>query len=81
VRSSGDIRVASATRIAVVHGRWHSTHGGDRAIHVSQKLFEYEGDLDKLSDGIVKLCAEIAAAVHAGDERRPKPEKRKHKPR
>lgn len=75
------------TRIAVVHGRWSSTYGGDRAFHVSrnsmkqQKLFEYEGDLDELSHGIVKLRAEIAAAVHAGEERRPKPKKRKRKPR
>jgi hypothetical protein len=74
------------TRIAVVHGRWSSTYGGDRTFHVSrnsmkqQKLFEYEGDLDELSDGIVKLRAEIAAAVHAGEERRPKPKKRKRKP-
>lgn len=77
----------NAQRIAVVHGRWSSTYGGDRAIHVSrnsmkqQKLFEYEGDLDELSDGIVKLRAEIEAAVHAGEERRPKPKKRKRKPR
>jgi hypothetical protein len=45
------------------------------------KLFEYEGDLDEASDAIVELRAEIAAAIHAGDERRPKPKKRKRGPR
>lgn len=75
------------TRIAVVHGRWSSTYGGDRAFHVArgsmkqQKHFEYEGDLDEASDAIVKLRAEIAAAVDTGDERRPKPKKRKRRPR
>jgi hypothetical protein len=74
-------------RIAVVHGRWSSTYGGDRAIHVGrnsmkqERMFEYEGDLDEHSDAIVKLRADIAEAFTAGDERRPKPKKRKRKPR
>lgn len=40
-----------------------------------QRMFEYEGDLDEHSDGIVKLRAEIAEAVRAGDERRGPPKK------
>lgn len=73
----------NTVRIAVVHGRWSSTFGGDRAIHVArgsmkqQRMFEYEGDLDEHSDGIVKLRAEIAEAVRAGDERRGPPKKKR----
>jgi hypothetical protein len=70
-------------RVAVVHGRWSSTFGGDRAIHVArgsmkqQPMFEYEGDLDEHSDAIVKLRADIADAVSAGDERRGPPKKKR----
>jgi hypothetical protein len=35
-----------------------------------QRMFEHEGDLDEQSDKIVKLRADIAEAVNAGDERR-----------
>lgn len=70
-------------RIAVVHGRWSSTYGGDRAIHVGrnsmkqQRMFEYAGDLDEHSDAIVKLRASIAEVVSAGDERRGPPKKKR----
>lgn len=73
----------NAVRIAVVHGRWSSTFGGDRVVQVArgsmkqQKMFEYEGDLDEHSDGIVKLRADIAEAVRAGDERRGPPKKKR----
>jgi hypothetical protein len=70
-------------RIAVVHGRWSSTFGGDRLYQVArgsmkqQKMFEYEGDLDELSESIVKLRADIVEAVLAGDERRGPPKKKR----
>jgi hypothetical protein len=70
-------------RIAVVHGRWSSTYGGDRAIHVGrnsmkqQRMFEYAGDLDEHSDAIVNLRAKIADLVSAGDDHRgPRKKKR-----
>jgi hypothetical protein len=63
-------------RVAVVHGRWSSTYGGDRVYQVArgsmkqQKMFEYEGDLDEHSDAVDKLRIDIVEAVRAGDERR-----------
>ncbi|MBN9004880.1 MAG: hypothetical protein J0H40_05640 [Rhizobiales bacterium] len=73
-------------RVAVVHGRWMSTYAGDRARHVSRNsmkptnYFENEGDLDEQSDAIVKLRADLAEAVHAGNERRgPKAVKKRRK--
>ena len=79
----GKCHDVNAVRIAVVHGRWNSTFGGDRAIHVArgsmkqQRMFEYEDDLDEHSDGIVKLRAEIAEAVRAGNQRRRPPKKKR----
>lgn len=75
----------NTVRIAVVHGRWSSTYGGDRAIHVARgsmkqhRMFEYEGDLDEESDRIVKLRAAIAEAVSAGDQRRGPPKKKRRR--
>jgi hypothetical protein len=73
-------------RVAVVHGRWMSTYAGDRAEHVSrssmkpQRYFEHAGDLDEYSDAIVKLRAQIAEAVRAGNKRRgPKAVKKRRK--
>lgn len=70
-------------RVAIVHGRWSSTYGGDRLYQVArsslkqQQMFEYEGDLDELSESIVKLRADITEAVATGDERRgPRKKKR-----
>ncbi|WP_375312851.1 hypothetical protein WHZ77_06105 [Bradyrhizobium sp. A5] len=73
-------------RVAVVHGRWMSTYAGDRAQHVSRSsmkptnYFENEGDLDEQSDAIVKLRADLAEVIHAGNERRrPKIAKKRRK--
>lgn len=67
----------NAVRVDVVHGLWRSTRGGDMVVNVSrtsmkrkESFFENEGDLDKISDGIVKLRANIRVAVHNADERR-----------
>lgn len=70
-------------RVAVVHGRWSSTYGGDRVYQVArgsmkqQKMFEYEGDLDDLSESIINLRKDIVEAVRAGDERRGPPKKKR----
>ncbi|ABE39400.1 hypothetical protein IP86_02690 [Rhodopseudomonas sp. AAP120] len=73
-------------RVAVVHGSWMSTYAGDRARYVSRTSmkpanhFEFAGDLDELSDSIVKLRREISEAISAGDERRgPKIVKKRRK--
>jgi len=69
-------------RVAVVHGRWSSTYGGDRAIHVSKgsmkptNYFEFEGELDGKSDEIVRLRQDLkncAVAIKASE----KPKRRK----
>jgi hypothetical protein len=73
-------------RVAVVHGSWMSTYAGDRARHVSRtsmkpvNYFEHAGDLDDLSDAIVKLRRDISNAISDGDERRgPKVVKKRRK--
>jgi hypothetical protein len=54
-------------RIAVVHGSWFSTMAEDRVVHVSrnsmkpQTLFRKPGALDKHSDAMIKLQADIAS--------------------
>lgn len=79
----GQCHKINEVRVAVVHGRWSSTFGGDRAIHVArgsmkqQRMFENEGDLDEYSDAIVKLRANIMEAVSAGNERRGPPKKKR----
>jgi hypothetical protein len=66
----------NAVRIAVVHGSWFSTLAEDRVVHVSrssmkrQTLFRQAGDLDKHSDAMVKLRADIAQAIYDANERR-----------
>lgn len=66
----------NALRVAVVHGQWSSTLGGDSAYHVTRgsmtqkRFFEYEGDLDAASDEIVKLRDDINAAISRSNERR-----------
>lgn len=69
-------------RVAVVHGRWSSTYGGDRAIHVAKgsmkpaNYFEFEGDLDYKSEEIVRLRRDLmncAVSIKAHD----KPKRRK----
>ncbi len=63
-------------RVAVVHGRWESSLGGDSVLQVSRqnmkrrRLLEKEGELDRRSDEIIKLRASIADAIHAANDRR-----------
>jgi hypothetical protein len=65
----------NAVRIAVVHGSWFSTMAEDRVVHISrtsmkrQTLFRQAGDLDKHSDAMIKLQADIAEAIHDANER------------
>ena len=67
-------------RVAVVHGRWMSSLGGDSVLQVSrqnmkrQRRLEKEGELDRHSDAIIKLRANIADAICAANERRKPPQ-------
>jgi hypothetical protein len=63
-------------RVAVVHGHWVSTLGGDTVVKVSvqnmkrQRLLEKDGELARWSDAIKVLRADIADAIEAADEQR-----------
>ena len=67
-------------RVAVVHGRWVSTLGGDSVLQVSRgtmkrhRLLEKEGELDRHSDAIIKLRVDIADAICAASKRRKPPQ-------
>jgi hypothetical protein len=66
----------NTVRVDVVHGRWVSSLGGDSVLKVSrgnmkrQRLLQKEGELDRQSDAIIKLRANIADAICAANERR-----------
>jgi hypothetical protein len=71
-----DCLAINDVRVAVVHGRWVSTLGGDSVLQVSRgkmkrrRLLEKKGELDRHSDAIIKLRANIADAIGAANERR-----------
>jgi hypothetical protein len=72
---SGCLKI-NELRVAVVHGRWSSSLGGDGVVHVPRSsmkrtmMLDKEGDLDRYANAIEKLQEDLVEVVTAGDDRR-----------